>query len=53
MLSDVPLRRIVKAVADGNFDAKPSKVSRFDEIQEAQRYVEEWLTKGKMVVVVD
>ncbi|KAK0617741.1 hypothetical protein B0T14DRAFT_525762 [Immersiella caudata] len=52
-LSDVPLRKIVKAVADGKFDAKPFKVFRFEEIQEAHRYMEEGLAKGKMVVVVD
>ncbi|KAK4447203.1 chaperonin 10-like protein [Podospora aff. communis PSN243] len=50
-LSDVPLRKIVKAVADGKFDAKPFKVFAFEEIQEAHRYMEEGLAKGKMVVV--
>lgn len=52
-LSDVPLRKIVRAVADGKFDAKPFKVFRFDEIQGAHRYMEDGLAKGKMVVVVD
>jgi len=52
-LSDVPLRKIVRAMADGKFDAKPFKVFRFEEIQETHRYMEEGLAKGKMVVVVD
>ncbi|KAH6853822.1 hypothetical protein B0I37DRAFT_360399, partial [Chaetomium sp. MPI-CAGE-AT-0009] len=52
-LSDVPLNSIVRAVADGKFDAKPFKVFRFDEIQEAHRYMEDGRARGKMVVVVD
>ncbi|KAK3300438.1 uncharacterized protein B0H64DRAFT_314870 [Chaetomium fimeti] len=52
-LSGVPLNSIVQAVADGRFDAKPFKVFRFDEIQEAHRYMEDGRAGGKMVVVVD
>lgn len=52
-LSDVPLKTIVKAVAEGKFDAKPFKVFRFSEIREAHRHMEEGLASGKMVVVVD
>lgn len=52
-LSDVPLKTIVRAVADGKFDAKPFKVFKFGEIQEAHRYMEEGRASGKMVVVVD
>jgi NADPH:quinone reductase-like Zn-dependent oxidoreductase len=52
-LSDVPLNSIVRAVADGKFDAKPFKVFRFDEIQEAHQYMEDGRARGKMVVVVD
>ena len=52
-LSDVPLREIVQSVAEGKFDAKPFKVFRFDEIQEAHQYMEDGKAKGKMVVVVD
>ncbi|KAK4156959.1 hypothetical protein C8A00DRAFT_40647 [Chaetomidium leptoderma] len=44
---------IVRAVADGKFDAKPFKVFKFDEIQEAHRYMEDGRARGKMVVVVD
>lgn len=53
-LSDIPLKKIVRAVAEGKFDAKPYKVWRFGEegIQGAHRYMEEGLVKGKMVVVV-
>jgi NADPH:quinone reductase len=42
-LSDIPLRKIVRAVAEGKFDAKPNKVWRFGEegIQNANRYMEE------------
>ncbi|KAK4039258.1 hypothetical protein C8A01DRAFT_16728 [Parachaetomium inaequale] len=52
-LSDVPLGKIVRAVADGKFEAKPFKVFRFDEIQEAHRYMDDGRARGKMVVVVD
>ena len=52
-LSDVPLQTIVKAIAEGKFDAKPYKVFDFGEIHEAHRYMEEGLARGKMVVVVD
>jgi NADPH:quinone reductase-like Zn-dependent oxidoreductase len=52
-LSDVPLTSIVRAVADGKFDAKPFKVFRFDEIQEAHQYMEDGRAGVKMVVVVD
>jgi NADPH:quinone reductase-like Zn-dependent oxidoreductase len=52
-LADVPLGRIVSSVAEGKFDAKPWKVFKFDEIQEAHRHMEEGKARGKMVVVVD
>ncbi|KAK0640591.1 hypothetical protein B0T16DRAFT_460765 [Cercophora newfieldiana] len=52
-VSDVPLREVVRAVADGKFEAKPSKVFKFEEIHEVHRYMEEGVVKGKMVVVVD
>jgi NADPH:quinone reductase-like Zn-dependent oxidoreductase len=51
-LSDVPLRDIVKMVADKKFKAEPSRVFRFEEIQEAHRVMEANEAKGKMVVVV-
>lgn len=52
-LSDVPLQDIVTAVAEGRFDAKPFKIFKFGEIQEAHRYMEDGLASGKMVVAVD
>ncbi|KAK3312140.1 hypothetical protein B0H66DRAFT_570121 [Apodospora peruviana] len=52
-LDDVPLREIVRSAAEGAFDARPSRVFRFDEIVEAHRVMEEGKANGKMVVVVD
>jgi len=52
-LSDVPLETIVRAVADGKFGAKPFKVFKFEDIQEAHRYMENGWASGKMVVLVD
>lgn len=52
-LSDVPFGEIVRAVAEGRFDAEPFRVFRFGEIREAHRYMEEGRARGKMVVVVD
>jgi NADPH:quinone reductase-like Zn-dependent oxidoreductase len=52
-LSDVPLRTIVRSVAEGKYDAKPFKVFKFGEIQEAHQYMEDGRARGKMVVVVD
>lgn len=52
-LSDVPLKTIMQAVADGKFSAEPFKVFRFDEIHDAHRHMEEGRAEGKMVVVVD
>ncbi|AEO54995.1 hypothetical protein MYCTH_2298303 [Thermothelomyces thermophilus ATCC 42464] len=52
-LSDVPLESITRAVADGKFDAKPFKVFKFGEVQEAHQYMEDGRASGKMVVVVD
>jgi NADPH2:quinone reductase len=50
-LSEVPLGEIVRMVADGKFDAKPSRVFRFDEIQEAHRVMEAGEANGKMVAL--
>ncbi|KPI41164.1 uncharacterized protein AB675_8180 [Cyphellophora attinorum] len=51
-LSDVPLAGIVRDVAKGKWDAKPSEVFSFEEIGEAHRHMEEGSAGGKMVVVV-
>lgn len=52
-LSDVPLTEIVRAVAEGKFDAKPWKVFNFEGIPLAHQDMEDGTAKGKMVVVVD
>ncbi|MBN9160415.1 MAG: hypothetical protein BGO98_18100 [Myxococcales bacterium 68-20] len=51
-LSDVPLQSIAKDVAAGRLAAKPSRVVKFEEIQEAHRVMEANEAKGKMVAVV-
>ncbi|KAL4913712.1 chaperonin 10-like protein [Aspergillus aurantiobrunneus] len=52
-LSDVPLQEIVEIVAEGKFEAEPSRVFMFEEIQEAHRLMDANQANGKMVVVVD
>ena len=52
-LTDVPIQEIVDQVAAGKYQAKPSKVFRFDQIHEAHRVMEAHQAKGKMVVVVN
>jgi len=49
-LSDVPFQTIVNRVADGAYKAKPAKVFRFSEIQEAHRLMESNGANGKIVV---
>jgi NADPH:quinone reductase len=51
-LSDVPLQQIAADIAAGKYSAKPSRVFRFEEIQEAHRVMDENRANGKMVVVV-
>jgi NADPH:quinone reductase len=51
-LGDVPMREVVKMVAENKFDAKPSRVFKFNEIQEAHRVMESNQANGKLVVVV-
>jgi NADPH2:quinone reductase len=50
-LSEVPLQDIVKMVADGKFEAKPSHVFHFDDIQEAHRVMEGNEANGKLVAL--
>jgi NADPH:quinone reductase-like Zn-dependent oxidoreductase len=52
-LSDVPLGQIAADVAAGRLDVKPTKVFRFEEIQEAHRVMEANMAGGKMVVVLN
>jgi len=51
-LSEIPFQTIVDRVASGAYKAKPAKVFRFDEIQEAHRLMESNQANGKLVVVV-
>jgi NADPH2:quinone reductase len=50
-LSDVPLQTIVDRVCSGAYRAKPAKVFRFDEIQDAHRLMESNEANGKIVVL--
>jgi NADPH:quinone reductase len=49
-LSDVPLQAIVDRAADGSYKAKPARVFRFEDIQEAHRMMESNQANGKLVV---
>ena len=51
-LSDVPLQAIAADVEAGRYQAKPSRVFRFEDIREAHRVMESNEAKGKMVVVL-
>jgi NADPH:quinone reductase-like Zn-dependent oxidoreductase len=50
-LSDVPLQSIANDIAAGRYQAKPSRVFRFEDIREAHRVMEANEANGKMVVV--
>lgn len=52
-LSDVPLQSIAADIAAGRYQAKPSRVFRFEDIREAHRVMEANEANGKMVVVHD
>jgi NADPH:quinone reductase-like Zn-dependent oxidoreductase len=49
-LSDVPLQTIAQNVAAGKYNAKPSRVFRFEDIREAHRVMEANEANGKLVV---
>jgi NADPH:quinone reductase len=49
-LSDVPFQAIVDRAAAGAYKAKPAKVFRFEDIQEAHRLMETNKASGKIVV---
>jgi NADPH:quinone reductase-like Zn-dependent oxidoreductase len=51
-LSDVPLQAIAADIAAGRYQAKPSRVFRFEDIREAHRVMDANQANGKMVVVV-
>jgi NADPH:quinone reductase-like Zn-dependent oxidoreductase len=52
LLSDVPLQEIAADVEAGRYSAKPRRVFRFEEIQEAHRVMEANEASGKLVVVL-
>jgi NADPH2:quinone reductase len=49
-LSEIPFQDIVDRVAAGTYKAKPAKVFRFEDIQEAHRLMESNQANGKIVV---
>ena len=51
-LADIPLQAIVDRAASGAYKAKPARVFRFDEIQDAHRLMEANGANGKIVVRV-
>jgi hypothetical protein len=48
--SDVPFKTILDRVADGTYRAKPAKIFRFEEIQDAHRLMDANQANGKIVV---
>jgi NADPH:quinone reductase-like Zn-dependent oxidoreductase len=51
-LSDVPLQAIANNIASGRYSARPSRVFRFEDIQEAHRVMDANRANGKLVVVL-
>lgn len=51
-LAEIPFQDIVNRVAEGTYRAKPAKVFRFQDIQEAHRLMESNQAAGKIVVRV-
>src|SRR5882672_1594642 len=49
-LSDVPLQAIAADIAAGRYQAKPSRVFRFEDIREAHRVMDANQANGKLVV---
>jgi NADPH:quinone reductase-like Zn-dependent oxidoreductase len=49
-LAEIPFQDIVDRVAAGTYRAKPAKVFRFQDIQEAHRLMESNQAAGKIVV---
>lgn len=52
-LSEVPLQSIFDRVAEGKYNAKPARVFRFEEIQDAHRFMESNQANGKIVVTLN
>jgi NADPH2:quinone reductase len=51
-LSEIPFQAIVDRAASGTYKAKPAKVFRFEDIQDAHRFMESSEASGKIVVTV-
>ncbi len=51
-LSEIPFQTIVERVASGTYKARPARVFRFEQIQEAHRLMESNQAGGKIVVVL-
>ena len=51
-LSRVPMQAIVDRVASGAYRARPARVFRFDQIQDAHRLMESSEANGKIVVAL-
>jgi NADPH:quinone reductase len=52
-LSEIPFQTIVDRVAEGIYKAKPARVFRFEEIQEAHRILDAYGADGKVVVTLE
>ncbi|HZR23672.1 MAG TPA: zinc-binding dehydrogenase [Vicinamibacterales bacterium] len=52
-LAEVPLQTIVDRAAAGIYQAKPARVFRFEDIQDAHRLMESNQANGKIVVTLD
>ncbi len=51
-LSDIPFQTIADRAAKGTYRAKPARIFKFEEIQEAHRLMESNQANGKIVVTV-
>jgi NADPH:quinone reductase-like Zn-dependent oxidoreductase len=51
-LSDIPFQEIADRAAEGPYRARPARVFRFDDIQDAHRLMESNEANGKIVVTV-
>ncbi len=51
-VSDVPLQGIAADIAAGRYQAKPSRVFRFEDIRDAHRVMDANQANGKLVVVI-
>jgi NADPH:quinone reductase-like Zn-dependent oxidoreductase len=51
--TDVPMQSIVDKAAAGTYKAKPARVFKFEDVEEAQEVMESSAANGKMVVVIE